>query len=280
MIGKVLDFKDPQKLFFLSDTHISGESKQRDYDMLRCISHEIDEFQPDHVYHGGDLGDVPSLLQYRGSALMGGNGSDQGLNLQKDYAAMSDAMRILKKQYDLGIEKKRKNRNLSRTHKINWNLLLGNHENKIYELEQNHKVLYGISRLPEYNIYEIASERGWNVEKFLSPITLNGLCMQHYYQGLKKKQALGMAAVQRLNGCSSLFGHTHKLEFSNWNNPNGLGRTIINTGCSMHPEYLRETNKRHLSSGVLKISNLFDGEFTYEWVPMTIVINKHKEKLQ
>lgn len=278
MLGEILEFKKPQKLLVLSDTHLSQESGQKQHDLVAAISDEIWDEQPDHVAHLGDLGDFPGLLEYRGSTLAGGDGRDENLDLVGDFEAFKSGLAALKRRFNFEKERNRKNRRNDRTPNIQWHMMFGNHENKIFELAAKYKVLRRLPYLPEFNLSQMCLDEGWTPYPFLEPLTINGLTMQHYFQGLNKKVALGMASVRRENGGSSLFGHTHRQEVINWNDPHMRSRHIINTGCTIHPDSLVKMKARHARSGILIIENLEDGMFTHRWIPSEILLRKYYEK--
>ncbi|MFC3088534.1 hypothetical protein [Tabrizicola soli] len=231
-------------------------------DVLRAAADFFFEQRVDHVFHLGDLGEFRSGNTHKGGALMGGDGSDEGHDLRQDIEIWRNGLQVLRRPWKVAIEKHRSARHLERIHPCQHHILFGNHEDMPYRIGRKYPALRSIMDLPEMDMYGIARKEGYTPYPFLSPVDVNGLLLQHYFEGLNPKIALAMNSVQTRNSMSSAFGHTHLRDVRIWKNGRRQMQTILNTGCSKHPDRLR----RYEESGVWLIDNLMDGEFNYSWV--------------
>lgn len=274
MRGHTIESRKPLKLVIMGDTHLCPSGGYEDMDVLRAAGELIYDEKPDHVIHLGDLGDFRTLNGYKGGAIMGGDGSDEGHDLLSDVSIWTDGLRTLRRRFDLEAERHTRAGHKERIPEIQWHIPFGNHEDMVSRFGRRYPGLKSLISLERLDLYSIARDTGWTPYSFLTPLCINGLVNQHFFQGLNPKQALAIQTVQSRNGTSSTFGHTHEFQTRHWKDAMGRRRTVINTGCSKHPSRLG----RYEDSGVLVIDNLLDGEFTYEWKPSAKLLADYYRK--
>uniref|UniRef100_UPI003218EA5F metallophosphoesterase n=1 Tax=Paracoccus sp. SSK6 TaxID=3143131 RepID=UPI003218EA5F len=261
-------------LVLLGDTHRCPSDPQEADDVLLAIGDYINDAAPQFAVHLGDLGDFRTLNGYKGGAIMGGDGSDEGHDLLGDVAVWETGLRLLQSRWKQEARRHQRARHNERTPDIQWFFCEGNHEEMLRRFALRYPGLRSLIRLDRLDLAGIAEREGWEWMPFLSPLSINGLTLQHYFQGLNPKQALAIQTVQSRNGASSAFGHTHSLDVRHWKDAHGRRRTVINTGCTKHPSRLR----RYEDSGILHIKGLHNGEFTYEWLPTDQLIRRYRAK--
>lgn len=205
---------------------------------------------------------------------MGGDGSDEGHDLLSDIATWEDGLRLLQCRWRSQAARHQRARHNERTPDIEWFMLEGNHEEMVRRFARKYPGLRSLISLDRLNLSAIANKHAYNWIPFLEPISINGLVLQHYFQGLNPKQALSIQTVQSRNGCSSAFGHTHALDVRYSKDAHGRRRTVLNTGCIKHPSRLR----RYEESGIFHIKGLLNGEFTYEFIPTEQLLRRYDEK--
>lgn len=258
----IRNFDRPVDAILLGDTHRCPSDPAEVDDLLLAIGDYIYEAKPDVVAHLGDLGDFRSVNGYKGGTLMGGDGSDEGHDLLADVEAWHRGLRLIKARFREEADRHTRAGHKERIPEIWWPFMEGNHEEMVRRFSQRYPALKRFVSLDRLNLRAIAEKEGWDWHAFLEPLTINGLDLQHYFQGLNPKQALAIQTVQSRNGQSSAFGHTHVHDVRHWKDAHGRRRAVINTGCTKHPSRCG----RYEDSGIVHIKNLFEGEFTYEWI--------------
>lgn len=274
MQGNIIETGSPVDLIAFGDTHRCPSDPGDFDDLLLAVGDYIYDAAPQFVIHLGDLGDFRTVNGYKGGTLMGGDGSDEGHDLLSDIESWRVGLTLLKSRFDKESERHNRARHPERIPEIEWIFCEGNHEEMVRRLGQKYKGLRSLVRSERLDLAGMAAKAGWEWHPFLSPLSINGLTLQHYFQGLNPKVALGIQTVQSRNGSSSAFGHTHQYDARHWKDAHGRRRTILNTGCTKHPSRL----KRHEDSGILHIKGLIGGEFTYEWVPSAQLLRDYSRK--
>lgn len=274
MQGQIIEAGKPVSAIVMCDTHRCPSDPSDFDDVPLAIGDYIYDEAPDYAIHLGDLGEFRGVNAHKGGALMGGDGSDEDHCVVEDAAVWHTGLRLFKSRYKDEARRHTRAGHKERIPDIQWVFCEGNHEEMLRSrLPKKHKALRSVPKLKELNLPQFAEDEDWSFIPFLSPLTINGLTFQHYFQGLNPKQALAIQTVQSRNGASSAFGHTHQFDVRHWKDAHGRRRTIINAGCTKHPSRLR----RHEDSGIVHIKNLFDGQFTYEWVPMETLLRRYRE---
>lgn len=272
---EIIEFEEagPLNGILLSDTHLSSKSTNEDYDVLKAVSDYAYENKVDFLHHLGDLGCFPSLNKSRGSSLMGGMDAaidESGHDLQGDIESFKTGLKSLKYRYVQEAKKHKKNRHKERLVDTEFGISYGNHDDYIFAVKNKHRSLKGVLNQNIHNIDTICDIENFRHFPFRQRISINGLVLAHYFEAANPKNAWAIQRVKSEGSMSAAFGHNHKREAITWVNSVKKSLTVLNTGCTKHPSKLRN----HESSGIYHIKNLFGGEYTYEWVPTTILLDR------
>lgn len=269
-----INSKKPLKLGLLSDTHLCPSGRYEDMDVLRAAGEFFFEQRVDHVFHLGDLGEFRGANKYKGGRLMGGNGSDEGHDLQQDIQIWREGLHVLRKPYALATQKHKAARHQERIHPCQYHILFGNHEDMPYRIGREFKVFRSLMSSVDYDMYRMAKEEGYIAYPYLQPVAVNGFLLQHCFEGRDPHQTLSITTIQSRNSMSSAYGHTHGRDIRIWKNGMRKMQAIINTGCTKHPDRVR----RFEESGVWIIDRLMDGEFNFSWHPTQEILDTYYMK--
>jgi hypothetical protein len=262
-MGTILEPGAPADIVVFGDLHRCPSDAGNADELALAIGDYIYENAPDYAVCIGDLGDFRSVNAFKGGALMGGDGSDEGHDLLADVEVWERGLTLLTNRFRREEQRHKAAGHKERIPDIEWHFLEGNHEEMLRRLVKRYPAIRRLLSWDRLDLPRIAQRHGFEWHGFLEPLTINAIDFQHYFQGLNPKQALAIQTVQSRNGTSSVFGHTHAFDARHWKDAHGRRRTVINTGCAKLPERCR----RYEESGILHIKGAWQGEFTYEWIP-------------
>ncbi len=137
---------------------------------LNALGNYIVNQRPDSIIMLGDFADMHSLGTYDV-----GRKAGEGARYEEDIRSAKSAMATLFEPINEYNEQRRRSK--ERMYRPGWDLLLGNHENRINRHVNSYPVLDG--RLSTRDLgYE---ERGWDVHDFLEVVEIDGIAYSHYF---------------------------------------------------------------------------------------------------
>lgn len=186
----------------IPDSHAHPDHNNERYSWLGEL---INDIKPDVVIDIGDFWDMPSLSQYDK-----GGKSFEGRRYKRDVESGLEAQDRI---YEIT---RRSKRRLPR-----WVRCLGNHENRIVRAIERDPILEGTIGLDDLE----SKEYGWEEHPFLEPVSIDGVCYQHYFvSGISGRpisgERIGLSLVaKQLSSCTQ--GHSHLFDYYLRNNANG-----------------------------------------------------------
>lgn len=235
-----------------------------DTGFLTAIGNYIVAKQPDTVVCIGDFADMPSLSSYDQ-----GKKSFEGRRYLSDVEATKDAMLALFAPIDEHNYRQRKNG--KKQYKPNYQLTLGNHENRIDRAVDADSKLEGV-----LSVEHLGYSNRWVVHPFLDVVVLDGVAYSHYFvTGVAGRPASSAAAQFRRTNMSAIAGHQQGLQIHTGNRADGARLTNIIAGsCYEHNEdYLGPQGNQHWR-GILVCHDVNDGEF--DLMPVSLKYLKEK----
>jgi len=224
---------------------------------MRWIGNYIVEKQPDVIVQIGDFADMESLSAYLKAK------ESEGLRYKKDLQAVHGALDKLfapVNDYNLTAPVKYKPR---------WVLTLGNHEQRILRLIDDHPKFEGVFGIEDLK-YE---EYGFEVHPYLKVIKIDGIEYSHFFTSGVKGNACSSAAVQlRERACSSTAGHVQHTDVAIHKKTQ---QTALFSGtCYLHDEkYLGQQDNCQRRQIVVK-NEVEDGRYDLMFVSLKY-LEKH-----
>ncbi len=237
------------KLLAIGDSHAHPDQPNHRYHWLGRFARD---HRPDVIWDAGDWWDLPSLESHSKP----GSRSFEGARYWRDVEAGIDAM----ERFEWELSKAKGYQPiLIRT--------LGNHENRISRLVQEQPNLYGF--ISTRNL--MSAEFGWHEHPFLSPVMVEGVCLQHYFQSGVMGRAIGgenpAAMLLKKGFTSSLQGHSHVLDYCDRQTNDGRTIQAMHVGCYFDYDFdwtSKQVNRIY-QRGLLLCNNLSNGSFDPEW---------------
>jgi hypothetical protein len=212
-------------------------------DHLSHAGQYIASKRPDVIVCGGDFGDFPSLSRFgRGERKF------EGRRYKADVAAFHQAMELF--MTPIAIEKE---------YHPSLHFLLGNHEDHITRITQEHAFLDGVISvddlcLPDY---------GWIVHEFMQPIAIGGVAFCHYFPSGVRGQPITTAReiLNKLH-MSAVAGHQQGRDIAYGKRADGRQMTAIISGSFYQHdmEYLSPFTNKHWR-GMWMLHQVKNGEF-------------------
>lgn len=234
-----------RKILVIPDAHARPEHNNDRFDALGRF---IVDKQPDVVVCIGDWADMPSLCLYDK-----GSKHAEGRRYQDDIVSANEALARTMLQVNKGYRK-------SRRKKPDFHITLGNHENRIDRAANLNPELYGKLSTADLRF----KEAGWIVHPFLAPLTLDGICFQHYFtSGILGKPIGGVNHARTLvlkNYQSSVCGHSHARDYYEDVRADGQRIFGLVVGCYDDGVHHYTTEQRRWWSGLVMLHEAHDGE--------------------
>lgn len=225
-------------------------------DHLSHAGQYIARKRPDVVIVGGDFGDFQSLSRFgRGERKF------EGRRYKNDVGAFHKGMELLLTPIEL-----------ENGYKPRKRFLMGNHEDHINRITQEHAFLDGIISvddlcLPDY---------GWEVSEFMQPIAIGGVAFCHYFPSGVKGQPITTARdiLGKLH-MSAVAGHQQGRDIAYGKRADGQQMTAIISGSFYQHdmEYLSPFTNAHWR-GMFMLHEVRDGRF--DEMPVSIDFLKRK----
>jgi ribosomal protein S30 len=252
------------KILVIPDSHAThGVSNERFDWVGNCIVEE----RPDIIIDIGDSADMSSLCKYdMGTVAAEGRRYFEDLQVYHDACARVFTP-VRRFQNKIATHKKKKyNPRFIKCH--------GNHEARIDKAAKATPNLYG--HLSYRDLKE--EEFGWEVHKYLTPVTIEGITFQHCFTSGVMGRPIGgenvASAIVKKGYCSCVQGHSHTLDF--WEDRAAHGGKVfgLSVGCYLdHPmDYTSEQGRWW--SGLVMLHGAQDGYAT----PELITYNEVKKR--
>lgn len=215
---------------------------------FEALGNFIVEKKPDVVISIGDWADMGSLCSYDK-----GTRAAEGRRYQEDIIASQDALAKTMSRVNTGYKKMKRKR-------PEFHITLGNHENRIDRATQAAPELFDKLRMSDLRF----EEAGWNVHPFLKPLTIEGICFQHYFtSGVMGKPISGVNHARTLvlkNYQSSVCGHSHSRDY--WEDVRADGKKLFGlvVGCFDEGDHHYTTEQRRWWSGLVMLHEAHDGQ--------------------
>jgi hypothetical protein len=214
------------------------------------------EKRPDVIVCGGDFGDFESLSRF------GRNERKfEGRRYKADLGAFHKGMELLLTPIAL-----------ANGYKPAMHFTLGNHEDHINRITQEHAFLDGIISIDDLHL----ADYGWTVHEFMQPIAIGGVAFSHYFPSGVKGQPI-TTARELLNKLhmSAVAGHQQGRDVAFSKRADGRLMTAIITGSfyQHRMEYLSPFTNEHWR-GMYMLHEVKDGRFD----EMAVSINFLKRK--
>ena len=235
---------------------------------LYRIGMYIAEVKPDVIVNLGDFADMPSLSSYDI-----GKKSFEGRCYTDDVNIVVKAMAVL--MFPILREQSR----LINNKKKRWNplfvLTLGNHEDRINRAIDNDRKLEGL-----ISVDDLEYDKYWKVINFLEPIVIDGICYCHYMTPGKKNIAISTArTLITKRHMSCIVGHQQGRDVAYDKRADGKRITSIIAGsCYEHDEYYMSPQDNKHWRGIIRLSEVSDGEFDEMFISLNYLKKKYENK--
>jgi hypothetical protein len=202
-------------------------------DHLDWIGQYIVDRQPDRVIHLGDHWDMPSLSSYDF-----GKKAMEGRRYVDDVDAGNEGMERLTAPYRASLRRSGRvtRRTPLRAAAMTWDLLRGNHEDRIRRAAEDNAQMDGAVS------FDHLLSPGWTVHDFLVPVFIDGIGYSHYWANPMSGRPLGGMMETRLKNIGHSFtaGHQQTLQTGMRfiHGPNGpvQHRGLVAGACYLHDE--------------------------------------------
>lgn len=231
-----------RRILVVPDAHARPDFDNSRFDALGNF---IVDKRPDIVVSIGDWADMGSLCVHdKGQKVA------EGRRYQDDVTASLDALQRVMTKVRKGYNKKK----LPEFH-----ITLGNHENRIDRAANENPELHGKLSVDDLRF----KQAGWNVVPFLKPLSIDGICFQHYFtSGVMGRPIGGINHARSLvikNYQSSVCGHSHSRDY--WEDVRADGQRVFGlvVGCFDEGEHHYTTEQRRWWSGLVMLNEVHDG---------------------
>lgn len=238
----VADMAEPAlDILVIGDAHAEpGEDATR----FPLFGRAISDLCPDVVVCIGDWADMPSLSSYDK-----GKKTFEGRRYRKDIMAANDALDMMESNITCSPRRV---------------FCVGNHEERIARVGNDHPQLDGLVGMDDLDIY-----RAWEAYDFLDPVDVGGVLFAHYFTsgvmgravgGVNKGRSLILKTLQ-----STVSGHSHELHHAVAYRADGTRIHGVDVGCSFdtHHDWAGESNKKYWR-GLCMLRGVKNGELDLE----------------
>ena len=243
----------------IPDAHAKPGTNQSRFDAL---GNALVEWAPDYLVSIGDLSDVPSLSTH---------GDIEGESYAEDIAVTVDALARITEPAKRFNKRKPESRRLPFTRRGRQHITLGNHEWRVVRTIESDPARFGggVISLDDFRFEDF----GFIRHDYGSVLNIEGLSLSHIFPSGVMGRPIGGATAAlsliRTNLVSSIAGHSHLLDYSEKVRASD-GRRIQGMTCGCFFDYpmtwtTPQVNAQY-RSGILRVRDLVDGEFDYEWV--------------
>lgn len=242
-VVKHIDVKGPKhglKIAYVPDAQVTPGCPM---DHLSACGQFIADKRPDVVVCAGDFGDFHSLSRFgRGERKF------EGRRYRQDVGAFHEGMELLLSPIALAAG-----------YKPAMHFLLGNHEDHINRITQEHAFLHGLISTDDLCL----SDYGWTVHEFMQPIAIGGVAFCHYFpSGVMGRPITTAAELLRKLHMSAVAGHQQGREIAYGRRADGSQMTAIISGSFYQHdmEYLSPFTNAHWR-GMFMLHEVKDGQF-------------------
>ena len=208
-------YDQPLKVGYLPDTHNDPDHRAESLKVMRAVGKLFKEEEVDIIVNIGDFNDLASLSSYdKGKAAFEGRRLNRDLRFSRDcLATFQDA---------LG------------GHDCDKYLTLGNHEDRLHRLYNDHQELQGVMGDDPFGY----KEAGYSVYDYQAMVEINGVLFSHYFQN--PNSIMGGPVGGSIENCLKNLGHSfvmgHQQVFKSGQMHRGNGR--IDCGLIMGACYI------------------------------------------
>lgn len=210
----------------IPDSHAKPDVSNRRFELLGKF---ILDLKPDVIVNIGDMADMESLCSYDK-----GKKAFEGRRYKRDIAAVHDA--LYKIHTPMDCYNANQIRNKKKTYHPRMVMCLGNHEDRINRVVENHSELEGTISIQDLK-YEYF---GWEVHPFKSPVTIDNILYSHYLtSGVMGKPIsgthTGYSLIQKkFQSCTQ--GHSHLLDYKIMTTGGGKKVQGLSVGCYLETD--------------------------------------------
>lgn len=210
----------------IPDSHAKPDVPNDRFELLGKL---IIDLKPDVIVNIGDMADMESLCSYDK-----GKKSFEGRRYKKDIDAVIDAQdKMFKPIDDYNLKQK-----INKQKKYDPRLVycLGNHENRINRVVENHPELDGTISIEDLRL----DDYGWEVYDFMSPVIVDGILYSHYFvTGIMGKPISGLHPAhsmlqKKYQTCTQ--GHSHILDYKVVTTGEGRKLQGLSVGCFLEKD--------------------------------------------
>jgi hypothetical protein len=221
---------------------------------LAALGNYIVAKRPDVIIHIGDHWDMPSLSSYdRGKKAM------EGRRVLADIEAGKRAMEVLLTPLWNLQAKQRANK--KKVYQPRMEFCIGNHEERIARHVESNPELDGSLGYEDLCLDSF----GWNVNPFLSPVTIDGISYAHYFYNPLSGRPYGGAINNKLNKVKSSFtmGHVQGLQIATETTNTGNKIWGLVAGSFyLHDETYKGPQGNDHFRGIVMKHNVKDGDYS------------------
>lgn len=240
----------------------------QDFGFLTKLGKYIVDKQPEVVVCIGDFADMPSLSSYDV-----GKKSFEGRRYKADIQASHEAMNALLGPLVEYNKKQRRTKHALYTPRLV--LTLGNHEHRIERVVEGDPKLEGTISVDDLAY----SSWGWEVQPFLSPIIVDGICYSHYFtSGIMGRPVTSARMLVQKKHQSCVMGHVQNWELHREVRADGTPIVGLFAGsCYEHNEDYLGPQGNHYDRGFWVLNEVKgDGSFHPLYVSLSY-LNKRYE---
>ena len=246
---------EPRDILVVGDPHSDPKWDNERFTWLgRAIAELCSGERPLSVVIMGDMATLSSVGKFDRGKIYG-----EGQRLEDDIAANRDALEKIEAEC-AGCDAERY-------------VTLGNHENRLWQYVVDRPELYGTISWEDLGF----GDHGWEVSPFLSPLYIQGVRFQHYWQEGGRVTASKHLAANLLDKarCSIVVGHSHRLDHRQLPMSRHFG---LSAGCFFeHSEEYATTDNERWWRGLVLLKGVRDGyhELGLEQIPMDEVRRRY-----
>lgn len=146
---------------------------------------------------------------------------------------------------------------------VNFHFMEGNHEDRWWKAQESIEAAPYMAGLPNHIDFLKAHALPWNVHRYLDPVFIEGVAVQHCFPGYYNKMISKASDLLSTHHVSCIAGHSHRREFAEAYKLGGGNLFSVISGCYMdEAEPWQKGTGQRQRSGVVLASGVRDGYLT------------------
>ena len=252
------EYDRPIRIGMIPDTHNDPDHRAESLKVMRAVGQLFKDEEVDVVVHIGDFNDLGSLSSYDKNTR-----SFEGRRLNRDLRFSRDCLDTF-------------NNAFGGSSTADKYITLGNHEERLFRLYNDHAELHGIMGDDPFG-YE---EYGFESHSFLSMLGLNDVLFSHYFTN--PNSIMGGVVSGTMDNCLKNLGHSfvmgHQQVFKAGQMHRGNGRIdcgLVAGACYIPDHAYKGPQGNSHWKGCIILDNVDDGYFDMHTYGLKSLIRRY-----